>query len=228
MESRVRIFLLTTVLLFSAAVAYSAEETKPSEASPESAPKEIIQQDPVIEPSVQRREVKEADIDTENFELGLFIGFLSIEDFGTNAVYGMRLDYHITEDFFLEGTIGFSEAGTTSFERIGANPPLLSDDERQYTYYNVAIGYNLLPGEAFVGRNTAFNTALYLIAGAGNTKFAGDNRFTISWGAGYRIIATDWLAVHMDFRDHIFNLDITGEDKNVHNLEATLGLTFFF
>ena len=92
----------------------------------------------------------------------------------------------------------------------------------------MGFGYNLLPGEAFIGRNKAFNTSLYLYAGAGSTEFAGDSRFTITWGAGYRIVTTDWLAVHMDFRDHIYAIDVTGEDKNVNNFEATLGLTFFF
>jgi len=188
---------------------------------------EIIQQDPVIEPVVKRREVKQDDIDTENFELGLFVGVMSIEDFGSNVVYGMRLDFHISEDFFIEGAIGMTTASKSSAETFtGSN--ILTDSQRDYIYYNVGFGYNLLPGEAFIGRNKAFNTALYIYAGAGATEFAGDNRFTITWGAGYRIVTTDWLAVHMDFRDHIYAIDVTGEDKNVNNFEATLGLTYFF
>ena len=42
-------------------------------------------------------------IDTEDFELGAYVGMLSIEDFESNVVYGARLAYHLTEDFFLEG-----------------------------------------------------------------------------------------------------------------------------
>src|SRR5262245_46786041 len=41
----------------------------------------------VIEPEVERREIKVAQIDTENFEVGGYFGSLSIEDFGTNPVY---------------------------------------------------------------------------------------------------------------------------------------------
>lgn len=229
MESRIRIFLLTFALLCIASVATAAEPAaKPDEQSADKPVNEIIQQDPVIEPNVKRREVKEDDIDTENFEVIAFVGLLSIEDFGTDTVYGVRLDYHITEDIFVEGVYGASQAGTTSFERIGANTPLLTDSERDYTYYTVALGYNLLPGEAFIGRKRAYNTALYVIAGAGNTSFAGDDQFTITWGAGYRIVAKDWMAVHMDFRDHMFSLDVTGEDKTVNNFEVTLGLSYFF
>ncbi|HED13153.1 MAG TPA: outer membrane beta-barrel domain-containing protein, partial [Gammaproteobacteria bacterium] len=77
-------------------------------------------------------------------------------------------------------------------------------------------------------RDTAYNTSLYLIIGAGNTDFAGDNFFTIVWGAGYGITVSDWFAAHMDFRDHMFDINITGEDKTSHNLEASLDLTFYF
>lgn len=74
----------------------------------------------------------------------------------------------------------------------------------------------------------AFNTALYIIGGAGITKFAGDNRFTTNYGAGYRFLATDWLAVHFDVRDHIFDIDLLGVKKTAHNLEMHGGITVFF
>lgn len=225
MESRLRIFLLSLFTVFYTSTVRAADEAVSARA--EKPLNEIIQQDPVIEPAVKRREVKQDDIDTENFEIGVFAGIMSIEDFGSKPVYGVRIDYHISEDFFIEGAIGITKAGKTSAETFtGSN--ILTDSQREYTYYSVGFGYNLLPGEVFIGRNKAFNTALYLYAGAGNTEFAGDSRFTITWGAGYRIVATDWLAVHMDFRDYTYSIDVTGEDKNVNNFEATLGLTFFF
>jgi hypothetical protein len=59
-------------------------------------------QPPVIEPEVDRREIKEAKIDTENFEVGIFAGEISVEDFGVNRVAGATFAYHITEGFFLE------------------------------------------------------------------------------------------------------------------------------
>ncbi|MGD8784553.1 MAG: outer membrane beta-barrel domain-containing protein [Thioalkalispiraceae bacterium] len=214
--------------MLSSMAVYAQEPTEQPTPSTGPTTNEIIQQDPVIQPEIKRREVKQADIDTENFEIGAFVGFLSIEDFGTNPVYGASLDYHITEDLFLQSRLGISEAGTTSFERLGGGVTLLNDDQREYLYYNISLGYNLLPGEAFVTRDSAYNTSLYVIVGAGNTDFAGDNYFTINWGAGYAITLSDWFAVHMDFRDHMFDINITGEDKTSHNLEATLDLTFYF
>ena len=45
-------------------------------------------------------------IDTENFEAGLFVGTISIEDFGSSLLYGGRFAYHFTEDVFAEATLG--------------------------------------------------------------------------------------------------------------------------
>ena len=185
-------------------------------------------QPPVIEPELERREITPADIDTENFEVGVFAGQISMEDFGVNTVVGARFAYHVTEKLFVELAGGRSEAEETSFERLSGAAQLLTDDERDYSYYHVSLGYNLLPGEGFIGRNRAMNTALYVIGGVGNTSFAGDDRFTFNVGLGVRVLPLDWLAVHADVRDHIFDIDLLGHEKTTHNLEAHVGVTFFF
>lgn len=185
-------------------------------------------QKPIIDPQVERREIRRPRIDTEDFELGGYVGILSIEDFESNVVYGARLAYHLTEDFFIEGTYGESRAGRTSYENLSGQTELITDDDRDYSYYAVSLGWNALPGEIFVGKNRAYNSAFYLVAGIGSTTFGGDDRFTVNGGFGYRVLPADWIAVHFDVRDHIFDTDIVGEKKIVNNLEAHLGLSIFF
>jgi outer membrane beta-barrel protein len=182
----------------------------------------------VIEPELQRRTITEADIDSEDFEAGAYAGVMSIEDFGTNFVYGVRAAYHITEDFLVEAAYGRTEANETSYETLSGGAKLLTDSERKFDYYNISLGYNLFPGEAFIGGGHAFNTALYVIAGVGNTEFADDSHFTVNGGAGYRFLLTDWMALHVDVRDYIFKSDLFGNDKTTNNMEFTGGLTFFF
>ena len=182
----------------------------------------------VIQPKIHRRKISIDKIDTENFEVGVFSGLLSTEDFGTNLVIGARLAYHITEDFFTEAVYGYSNTTRTSYERLSGGANLLTAEERKLTYYNMSLGYNMLPGETFLGDGLAFNTTFYVIGGAGITKFAGDNRFTVNFGAGYRFLGTDWLAIHFDVRDHIFDIDLLGEKKRAHNLETHGGVTVFF
>ena len=182
----------------------------------------------VIDPEVERREIKEAAIDREDFEIGAYAGIMSIEDFGTDVSFGVRLAYHITEGFFVEGTVGQSKGGLTSFEVLSGGATLITDSERTMTYYNLNLGYNILPGEVFIGEGRAYNTNLYLIAGLGSTRFAGDDRFTVNVGAGYRFLLSDSIALHLDFRDHLFDIDLLGEEKTAHNLEGHLGFTVFF
>lgn len=182
----------------------------------------------VIDPEVERREVKRAKIDRENFELSAYAGLMSIEDFGVDAVFGGRFAFHVSEDFFLEAAYGLSQAQQTSFELLSGAAQLLTDSERDFTYYNVSLGWNVFPGEVFFGRNRAFNSSFYLIAGAGSTEFAGDDRFTVNLGGGLRLLLNDALALRLDVRDHLFDIDLLGTDKTAHNIEYHLGFSFFF
>jgi outer membrane beta-barrel protein len=203
------------------------EETQ-SEAAQAAADEADDQPPRVIDPEVERRKIKVPKIDTENVELGAVFGALSVEDFGTNPVYGVLAAYHVTEDFFFQAEAGRSTAGKTSFETLGGNIQLLTGDERRFTYYNLALGYNFLPGEIFLGRGRAMTSAFYLMGGIGSVDFAGDQKFAVSFGAGYRILPTDWLAIHVRMQDRVFDSDLLGESKLTNNLEANIGLTVFF
>lgn len=189
---------------------------------------EQLELEPLVVREPERREVDIDRIDTEDFEIGVFGGLMSVQDFGTEAVTGIRAAYHVTEDFFVEGTFGQSTLGLTSFERLSGGARLLTDEERDLTYYNVSVGWNLFPGEAFLGRRWAYKGSLYLLGGVGSTEFGGDSRFTVNVGVGYRLIATDWLALHVTVRDHILDSELLGEAETLHNIEFTGGLTVFF
>lgn len=215
MESRIQRFILTLACLAVAVPAAAQDEA-------------LAEQEPVLEPRIERQRVKEARIDAENFEVGLYTGLLSVEDFGTRVLAGGRLAYHVSEDVFMEAAVARTRVGETSFETLSGGVDLLDDDQREYLYYNASVGYNLLPGESFLGSERAFNTAFYLIGGAGMTEFAGDNHFTLNLGMGYRVLLTDWVTLRMEMRDHIFDMDLLGENRTTQNLEWTLGLGGFF
>ena len=223
MESRIRIFLLKSLpFLVVLGLSSGCSLLRTEE------PTVYSESEPVIRPGLERRTITEADIDSEDFEVGAFVGVMSIEDFGSNAVYGVRAAYHATEDFFFEAAAGATEAGETSYETLSGGAQLLTGSQRDLYYYNLSLGYNILPGESFIGSRYAFNSALYLIAGVGNTEFADDSHFTFNVGAGYRFLLNDWVTLHLDIKDHLFESDLLGTDKYTHNLEATVGLSMFF
>jgi outer membrane beta-barrel protein len=183
---------------------------------------------PPIRPEVARRHAEAPKIKSSNFEIGAHFGILSIEDFGSHPTYGVDLSYHITEDFFLRAELGRATGGRTSFETLGGNIQLLTEGERKFTYYDLGLGYNFLPGEAFIGSRHAMTTNFYVLAGVGGTQFAGDKKFTVNVGAGYQVLPLDWLAVHIGVEDHLFQTDLLGAEKLTNNLEAVLGTSVFF
>lgn len=238
MESRIRVLLLTLACVLAggcsslwpwhrdrsqvAAAGESSDPVTTEEAEASAEPPTVI------EPQVERRKIKVPKIDSENFELGAYYGEISIEDFTAVPISGITAGYHITEDFFFQAAVGKARAGKTSFETLSGNVQLLSDAERQFTYYNLSLGYNFLPGEIFLGRNLAMTSSLYMLGGIGTVKFAGDQQFTVNFGAGFRVLPTDWLAIHIEMQDLVFRSDLLGVDRLKNNLQAYIGATVFF
>ena len=216
----IHILFLTALAAAALPAAVGAQQPEPGSAG--------VQQPQVVEPAVKRRDIRPAAIDTENFEAGAFVGTIGIEDFGSSVVYGGRIAYHFTEDLYAEATLGSSKAGKTSYEDLSGAAELLTDSERQFTYYDLSLGWNVLPGEVFFGGERAMPSAVYLTLGAGSTNFAGDDHFSVALGAGLRLLVTDWIALHLDARDNMFKSDLLGEEKVTQNLQFSFGLTAFF
>ncbi|MFT3907655.1 MAG: outer membrane beta-barrel domain-containing protein [Steroidobacteraceae bacterium] len=248
MEARTRVLLLALISLPLAgcaslhlpwhktqAAAEGAEASPPVTSAPVTSAPIEAQPDSsdnaaprVIDPVVERRKIKVPKIDTENIEIGAYYGELSIEDFGASPYSGLRFRYHVTEDFFFEASLARATAGKTSFETLGGNIQLLTDDERKLTHYSLSLGYNFLPGEIFIGRNRAMTSTLYLLGGIGSVKFAGDQYFSINFGTGFQVLPTDWLALHIEMQDVVFNSDLLGVNKLKNNLQAQIGASVFF
>ena len=243
MESRTRVLLLTRSIVLATLLTFSVsgcaalkwpwwgkKKHQTEQTAEQQAAEDADTATPrVIDPEVERREIKRPKIKARDFEIGGYYGFLSVEDFGTNPAYGVSAAYHVTEDFFFEANAGKTTLGKTSFELLnpGADPLNLGN-ARQLTYYSLSVGYNFLPGEVFIGRKLAMNSAFYVMGGVGSSKFAGDQKFTLNFGAGYRVLPTDWLTLRIDVQDRVFKSDIFGTSKLTNNLEARVGVTAYY
>ncbi|MDX1538325.1 outer membrane beta-barrel domain-containing protein [Arsukibacterium sp.] len=181
-----------------------------------------------IEPQIDQSEVIPARLDTENFAIALRGGALAIEDFGNSGLAALQLSYHINEDFYISAEYALAKAGLTSYERLSGAAPLLTDDERQWHYYGAELGYVLLPGQVYLGKDYAVNTGWSLFAGAGNVDFAGDTVFAVKFGSQFRLYLTDWLAMDLVVSDYVFETTILAESKTTHNLSMALGLAVYF
>ena len=187
----------------------------------------------VIRPQVERREIKLPKYPSKDFAIGVFGGTYATQNFGSSAVGGVRLGYHITEDIFVDAVYAQTKVSDENFRQILPGG-VFAKPEEKLKYYNLSAGYNILPGEVFWGRNYAFASALYVIAGIGNTNFISSdkvnrrNRQTINFGLGTRVLFWDRVALQVDLRSHQFNLDILGRNESTKNLELTGGVTVYF
>ena len=130
MEIRLRILLLTVLLGLAGSLSGCAtlrhlfgHDTPPAPTADEGASTDRTAADDstpprVIEPEVERRNIKVPRIKSQDIELGGYVGTLNIEDFGAHRVFGVQVAYHVTEDFFLQADAGRSKAGRTSFETL--------------------------------------------------------------------------------------------------------------
>lgn len=237
METGIRVLLLTAALslLGGCAIfhrhrgAQPPEPTAGSEATTAASDNDAPEEPPsVIEPQVERRKIKVPKIDAQNFEIGASYGEISIESYTAAPVTSLKVDYHITEDFFFDLRMGYAKAGLTSVETLGGNIRLLTDAERRFTYYNLGLGYNFLPGEVFLGRGRTLTSGFYLLGGVGSVKFEGDQHFSVNFGGGFRVLPTDWLALHIEAQDLVFKSDFLGTDRLRNNLQAHIGFSIFF
>jgi len=212
-----RTFALAFVLALSAPLAALAQTPNTQPANEQ-----------VVVPQVERREVKLPKFPSKDFEVGLLVGTYATQSFGASAVGGLRLGYHITEDFFVESAFAVSKVTDRTFEDIFPGQGPLADTDRKLSYYNVSAGYNIFPGEIFLGSKYAKASSIYLVGGVGSTKFANQRRQTFNVGFGFRVLLTDRFAVRVDMRDHIFSYDLLGVRQNTQNLELTTGLSYYF
>jgi len=180
----------------------------------------------VIDPEVARRGIKVPKIRSENWELGAFTGVLNVQDLQTHLIYGARVGYHLTEDFFIEGEYGRSSVSDSVRRDIGQ--PFFPKQTIDLNTYGLSVGYNLLPGEVFVGTRYAMSSVVYLLGGLGNTNFNGENFLTYNAGFGLKVLPKDWLAVRLEARDRLWQSDLLGKSKLTNNFELTLGLAVYF
>jgi outer membrane beta-barrel protein len=185
------------------------------------------QTDQVVVPQVDRRGIHLPKFASNDYEISLFGGSYATQNFGTSAIYGVKLGYHITEDFFVEAAYAQTKVSDELFRQILPGG-IFPKEKSTLSYYDASVGYNILPGEIFVGSRFARPSQLYVIAGVGSTKIDVQRKPTLNFGFGYRVYMADWAALQLDLRDHIFSLDLLGTRQSTQNLELTAGVAFYF
>jgi outer membrane beta-barrel protein len=209
-------------LLLAAAALPAFAQTTPSTQQPRPANEQVVV------PQVERRDVKLPKFPSKDFEVGAFAGVYSTENFGASGIAGLRVGYHITEDFFVQANLAQTKVSDAAFRQLLPGGGIFPEEEQKLTYYNLSAGWNILPGEGFIGANRAKATAVYLLAGIGSTKLVERRRQTMNFGLGMRMLLADRAGIHLELRDHVFSTDLLGPRQTTHNIELTGGFAWYF
>lgn len=180
--------------------------------------------------------------DNELFDLGLTFGFLSVENFPTEAISGLEIDFkdfdikptglnatfRASESFFIQYNYFQATLGQSSLESNPVSETLAIGDGRKFKHYDLLIGYSLFQGEFFSSKSNtgAHLSALNIVGGIGDTHLGEEDNFTITFGFGYQIEFYRKYVVRFDYRNHTYETTlIEGEDKErAHATQMTVGL----
>ncbi len=190
----------------------------------ESEDKEVVT---IIKPKKKVAQVDAAAIDTEQFELGLSYGALSVEDFGTNSLTSIHFGYHLNQDFLLQATVASSDIDKATFEDV-VGQDFLSSADRELSYTQLMASYQVFYGRSFLGKKRKFNSHLYLNFGIENIEFAGEKEIGFIVGTTYKVVATDWLTWNFNLNNHIFDRSFLADNKVTNNIELSIGLSALF
>jgi outer membrane beta-barrel protein len=181
----------------------------------------------IIEPEKTVTNVQAAAIDKEHFELGFYLGSVSVEEFNTNLVTGLSLTYHINSNWLTQAQYAVSKVQRAAFEDTSGFV-FLSEDDLNYEYLRIMGGYKIIDGRSFLGKRHKYNSAVYFLAGISDLDFAGSRNQGLALGLSYRTVITDWLTMNLDINNTTVNLKLFNDEKKANNTEMTIGVNALF
>ncbi|NVJ60204.1 MAG: outer membrane beta-barrel domain-containing protein [Gammaproteobacteria bacterium] len=167
-----------------------------------------------------------SELDSEQFEVGIVTGFITVQDFSSEMLWGIQSTFHSTENVFLQANYFQADVGLSSFEQ--SQGALFSGDDRNFKHLDFLIGYNIFQAEQFFSGTQALLSSLYLVAGVGDTQFGGEQSFTTTVGLGYRVDFTRTTVLRVDYRAHLFDSSLLQEDDSTANSQFSVSLSYLF
>ena len=181
---------------------------------------------PVAASAQNNTQANLSTIDNELFDIGIQVGLINIEDFGSEIVLGTSATFKASEDFFLQFNFLRTDADYSSYER--SQGAYFDGADRNFEHYDLLLGYNLFQAEFLADSGAANLAALYVVGGVGNTSFGGEASFTYTAGVGYQVVFARTFVLRLDYRDLIYTSNLINENKTTHNGVITAGVSFLF
>ena len=184
----------------------------------------------VITPKKEVEQVDSAQIDEERFEIGAFVGSLSVQEFDTVFLAGITGSFHINSRFMASLRYGQSNPVEASFERFNEGVNFVPDRDDGFRFVALEGSIKISETRSYLGKRDRYkySSRLYFDLGIENVQFAGNDEIGFSLGLNYKVVVTDWLTANLIFKDHIVEREFLGEDKLSQNLEISIGFSGLF
>ncbi len=124
--------------------------------------------------------------------------------------------------------LGAVQGGTSSLEDVFPDITVVSDSGRHFTYYDLDVGYNMLPGEMFLGRGTRVQFGAVCDGRHGRREVCRQGPVRAEFWSGYaasdhRLAGAARGCARPRVRDQL----VGTSPRTSHNIEGTIGLTTF-
>jgi outer membrane beta-barrel protein len=143
------------------------------------------------------------------------MGIYAPDRFQSSFTGGFRYEHHFDQRFSLGAGIGYARAEQGYFQQIGI--PLPEQGTATVLHYDGHFSYAFPVGTVIPYGNV----------GLGVTRQHSEANLTLTFGIGTRVPLGQKTYLRYEMNDHIFTSGKDNTSWTNHNLEFTLGISFF-
>jgi hypothetical protein len=172
-----------------------------------------------ITPEVQSTAQHPPAYASRDFEVGVVYGGHAIQYYGFSTSIGLRLAYHINEDFYVEGQYDNSDISDKRFwvkAPAGSSKKYLSKNDVPLRSTMVVMGYE------------------GLIGGVGRINFNDNNEKAFRLGVGTKLYLTNSIVIRTEAYTDFFTIDKPSPKlkvvrrKGVQDGASSIGISYIF
>ena len=176
----------------------------------------------------RRRSVKERLVQKTNRQEVVLRGGHYVSDmFEATWMAGGSYAYHLTEDFAVEASAGYTKLVTASGAELERTFKLLEGRQRRALLFATNLVYSPLHAKLQTG-DEIIHFDVSVTAGAGVVDSALSSGIAGNAGIGFGFFIGKAMTVHLDLRDYVYRQQLLFEKEVVNDLAATIGVGVMF
>jgi outer membrane beta-barrel protein len=176
----------------------------------------------------RRRSVKERLVQKTNRQEVVLKGGHYVSDlFEATWMVGGSYAYHLTEDFAVEASAGYTRLVTVSGAELERKFKVLEGRQRRALLFATNLVFSPLHAKLQTG-DAIVHFDVSVTAGAGVVDSALSSGVAGNAGIGFAFFVGKAMTIRLDLRDYVYRQQLLSEKAIVNDLAATLGVGVMF